>query len=73
MKCAALGCQTASSKKGGMVFCYPHWRDLPEELRGPTALKAAAVYLAKKDGYLVDEKVVRASTPREDGNPRDYV
>lgn len=70
-KCAALGCQTKPGKTG--AFCDPHWRALPEGLRGPGALKQAVIHLGRADGYLVDAKAVRASAPREDGKPRDYV
>jgi hypothetical protein len=70
-RCAALGCLSKPQKAG--LFCTEHWRALPEALRGPTSLKQAAIFLAKKDGYLVDAKSVRTPAPREDGTPRDYV
>lgn len=70
-KCAALGCGSGPGKNG--AFCAEHWRQLDENLRAPGALKKAVVYLGKKDGFLVDAKVVKASALREDGRGSDYV
>jgi hypothetical protein len=71
LRCAALGCQEKPGETGS--FCDSHWRVLPEGLRGPGALRQAVIHLGKKDGYLVDAKVVKNSGLREDGNPVDYV
>lgn len=51
MACAALGCSKVPGKSG--LFCTKHWRDLPENLRGPAAAQDARVYLGRKEGYLV--------------------
>lgn len=69
MKCAALGCQKIPGRNG--LFCLGCWRRLPEELRGPAAVKQAIAHLGQEDGYLV------AHDPRakigEDGAGREYV
>lgn len=72
MKCAALGCPTGPAKDGAGIFCKPHWRALPEELRGPTSVKQAIKFLGVKDGYLIAPKTARPSL-REDGKASEYV
>ena len=70
MRCAAYGCQKAPGKSG--LFCAGCWRRLPEALRGPAAAGQAVVWLAKKDGYMVE--VPRTAAPIGDaGAGTDYV
>jgi hypothetical protein len=58
LKCAALGCRSASGKTG--VFCTKDWKRLPPALQGPAAIKDAIVHLAKVDGYLVNAPVQKS-------------
>lgn len=67
MKCSAFGCPETPTKLGGMAFCTPHWRKLPENLRGPGSVRQAIVHLAVEDGYLVKASAVKR-TPIND-NP----
>lgn len=50
-RCPALGCGDKPGKSA--VFCTTHWRMLPENLRGPAAVRDAIAWLGVKEGYLI--------------------
>lgn len=70
-KCAAFGCGAGLDKKTGL-FCKPHFGKLPEILRGPSAAREAVVYLAKAEGFLV-EQPRRAPIKLTDNKGSEYV
>ena len=70
-KCAAYGCQNVPKKD--CAFCSPHWRKLPEILRGPSAVKQAITELAIQDGYLVRDTPRPVRLTDQKGKGSEYV